>query len=350
MAINTKKKGKEDREVNKFGKLQTYRNNERERKYYAKRGIKIDNPIKMNPSRLSTDNTKDERKRNIKASAKTQELDVGANPANSSHTSKKAANKFNRAKNKNADDEKLVAGMKMGTMKQILQKRVAEGKSIPENLKSKIKADVTKNDIVNRRLSGGKEVPERLKNGINASNSKIELKSNTPGYRQIKGKEDDPVMKELNEAYETCTNTGNYSQYKKAFDTICKILKIHNASAIGTIDEDFPSNGMMSFSCRVYYTKRMTLKQTDRLIHTSKEKGLTSLGPQFKSSDGVLYASPRVYFSKNSSMSKLGGSSGNGDYKYELLSPQSTAFVDGELGDPACYIETKSSLPVKLVE
>jgi hypothetical protein len=97
--------------------------------------------------------------------------------------------------------------------------------------------------------------------------------------------------------------------------------------------------------------KSITIKNTDRLFHTSSKAGITSLSPCFKSyHDGIvetLYPSKRIYFAKNYPMNRYGlcwdGKGRVYEYKH---GGNITAKIDEELGKPACLIETSSDISV----
>lgn len=103
--------------------------------------------------------------------------------------------------------------------------------------------------------------------------------------------------------------------------------------------------------CQTRPEKSLTVKNTDRLFHTSSKTGLTKLEPCFKSyHNGIvetLYPNKRIYFSKNYPMNRTGFNwDGKGRvYEYKF-SGTINAKIDEELGKPACFIETNSDIPV----
>lgn len=93
------------------------------------------------------------------------------------------------------------------------------------------------------------------------------------------------------------------------------------------------------------------LQQGTVLYHTTTIRNLNRLNGTFRSKDGALYPSKRVYFTVGKPGSRLGGNVvNNTDYVYKYTGDVSKAFVDQELrGGGAVYIEIDTSLPVSLV-
>lgn len=153
--------------------------------------------------------------------------------------------------------------------------------------------------------------------------------------------------------------TENYSEYKKAFDKVCRFCHIVPRGTIITKFEIHSGSKENQNSVLVEYsynTKKIQLPEGMKLYHISKVEGIKELIPQFrgKSAKGYFYDKPRIYFTIHKSMPKF-----LADYafyekmhKYECMEPIKNVYVDplvwnGNL-QGAVYVETNK--PIKVEE
>ena len=143
--------------------------------------------------------------------------------------------------------------------------------------------------------------------------------------------------------------TEDYREYKDAFKNMARLLGNPNACTIkitpnsrgGKINgESF--NSKQSAGC----------SSSDKLYHTSNQKGITRLNGKFRGHEGFYFSSKRVYFHKNNPGSISTSSNSDyiakdGEYVYQFMGNPSSAFVDPEIKGSAVFIETDTSIPVK---
>ena len=143
--------------------------------------------------------------------------------------------------------------------------------------------------------------------------------------------------------------TEDYREYKDAFKNMARLLGNPNACTIkitpnsrgGKINgESF--NSKQSAGC----------SSSDKLYHTSNQKGITRLTGKFRGHEGFYFSSKRVYFHKNNPGSINTSSNSDyiakdGEYVYQFMGNPSSAFVDPEIKGSAVFIETDTSIPVK---
>lgn len=161
----------------------------------------------------------------------------------------------------------------------------------------------------------------------------------------------------LVETYNTIRQCETYSEYKKAFDKLCKFCHITPKGTIITKCNIRSGSSKDRNSIIVEYsynTKKITLPEGTKLYHMSKVAGIKELIPQFrgKSAKGFLYNKPRIYLTIKKSMPKF-----MADYKlnekmhkYEVKNPPTDVYVDplvwGKMTG-AVYVETNKPLPVE---
>lgn len=170
------------------------------------------------------------------------------------------------------------------------------------------------------------------------------LKSRHQSSSHFHGELDDTTFEKFNRHYQICRTTDNYNEYKQHFKELCRILGCSPRSVIGRVDiqdnnkinVDFKKDGVPA-----------NVEKGSVLYHTSDTKNITRLNGTFRAKDGVLYPTKRVYFmvGKPGSRYGLGGGDSN---VYEYTGDVSKCYVDSELHGNAVYIETETSIPVKM--
>jgi hypothetical protein len=162
---------------------------------------------------------------------------------------------------------------------------------------------------------------------------------------RIDGVVDETTFNNLYRHISICRTTENYAEYKQHHFQICKMCGVPSTATIG-VGAKFDDNArkvVIPFFCET--PKKANIPTGSVLYHTSSQKGIKRLTGRWKSSDGALYSSMRVYFSVGQAMSKTGVGGYNTTYVY--TGPTNNAYIDPELHGSAVYIETNTSIPVK---
>lgn len=142
--------------------------------------------------------------------------------------------------------------------------------------------------------------------------------------------------------------TDNYSEYKQHHLQLCKMCGVPTHSSIAPVPLFEKGNKVV---IRFYTEKnKATIPQGSKLYHTSKTNNIKRLTGTWKSSDGVLYSSMRVYFYIGNAGNRLGGSSSGSEHVYEFTGNVNNVFIDPELGGKAVFIETNTSIPVTQIK
>ena len=143
--------------------------------------------------------------------------------------------------------------------------------------------------------------------------------------------------------------TEDYREYKDAFKNMARLLGNPNACTIKIM----ANSGGCKINGECFNSKQSAgCSSSDKLYHTSNQKGITRLNGKFRGHEGFYFSSKRVYFHKNNPGSINTSSSTDyiakdGEYVYQFMGNPSSAFVDPEIKGSAVFIETDTSIPVK---
>ena len=143
--------------------------------------------------------------------------------------------------------------------------------------------------------------------------------------------------------------TEDYREYKDAFKNMARLLGNPNACTIKIMANS--GGGKINGEC--FNSKQSAgCSSSDKLYHTSNQKGITRLNGKFRGHEGFYFSSKRVYFHKNNPGSINTSSNSDyiakdGEYVYQFMGNPSSAFVDPEIKGSAVFIETDTSIPVK---
>ena len=143
--------------------------------------------------------------------------------------------------------------------------------------------------------------------------------------------------------------TEDYREYKDAFKNMARLLGNPNACTIKIMANS--GRGKINGEC--FNSKQSAgCSSSDKLYHTSNQKGITRLNGKFRGHEGFYFSSKRVYFHKNNPGSINASSNSDyiakdGEYVYQFMGNPSSAFVDPEIKGSAVFIETDTSIPVK---
>lgn len=143
--------------------------------------------------------------------------------------------------------------------------------------------------------------------------------------------------------------TEDYREYKDAFKNMARLLGNPNACTIKIMANS--GGGKINGEC--FNNKQSAgCGSSDKLYHTSNQKGITRLNGKFRGHEGFYFSSKRVYFHKNNPGSINTSSNSDyiakdGEYVYQFMGNPSSAFVDPEIKGSAVFIETDTSIPVK---
>lgn len=164
----------------------------------------------------------------------------------------------------------------------------------------------------------------------------------------IDGVLDDNTFEKFKRHLDICQSTDDYREYLQHHRELCKMIGCDLKSVLYCIRVQ--KGNKISLYVRTDKTPA-NIEDGTILYHTTTVKNLNRLNGTFRSKDGALYPSKRVYFTIGKPGSRLGGNSmNNTDFIYKYTGDISKAFVDQELrGGNAVYIETETSLPVTLV-
>lgn len=226
----------------------------------------------------------------------------------------------------------------------VLKKKYDRGsisKSEYEKRVSEIKGKSSLGFLPNKSADIVKKRPEASKKQTES------LKSRHQSPEHFHGELDDITFEKFNRHYKICRTTDNYNEYKTHFKELCKILGCSQRSVIGKvtiqkkkIDVDFRKDGIPA-----------NVPDGAILYHTSTTPNIQRLNGTFRAKDGVLYPTKRVYFYVGKPGSRLGGAGDGDKYTYEYTGSVSKCYKDSELrGSNAVYIETDTSIPVKMVK
>jgi hypothetical protein len=166
---------------------------------------------------------------------------------------------------------------------------------------------------------------------------------------RIDGTVDDVIFKNLQRHLNICRTTENYSEYKQHHSQICKMCGVPKDSSIAPSPRlDISSHKV----CIRFYTEKnkAEIPVGSKLFHTSKQNGITRLQGKWKSSDGVLYSSMRVYFYIGKPGSRIGSTVSENEHIYMYKGSTDNAYIDPELHGNAIYIETNTSVPVTKIK
>lgn len=164
----------------------------------------------------------------------------------------------------------------------------------------------------------------------------------------------------LKEAFDTMTSTEDYTEYKKAFDKVCRYchivsrgVVIYSYKLVKNKEDGKKHSLFLSYS---YNTKQITIDDDTVLYHISPNAGITELTPNFKgkAAKGYLYDKHRIYFTMRKNLPKvLTDLTGNKEtHTYMCTKKINKVFVDPLVRDKnsrAVYVETTSPIPVKEV-
>ena len=143
--------------------------------------------------------------------------------------------------------------------------------------------------------------------------------------------------------------TEDYREYKDAFKNMARLLGNPNACTIKIMANS--GRGKINGEC--FNSKQSAgCSSSDKLYHTSNQKGITRLNGKFRGHEGFYFSSKRVYFHKNNpgninTSSNSDYIAKDGEYVYQFMGNPSSAFVDPEIKGSAVFIETDTSIPVK---
>lgn len=223
----------------------------------------------------------------------------------------------------------------------LLKKKYDKGSITKEDYEKKVKEIKAKSSygvLPDKISSIEKKRPESSKKKTES------LKSRHQSSEHFHGELDDITFEKFNRHYKICRTTDNYNEYKQHFKELCRILGCSPRSVIGKvsmqgkkISVDFRKDGIPA-----------NVEKGSILYHTSDVKNISRLNGTFRAKDGVLYPTKRVYFMVGKPGSRYG--IGNGDSNvYEYTGDVSKCYIDSELrGGKAVYIETETSIPVKM--
>ena len=205
------------------------------------------------------------------------------------------------------------------------------------------------NKIINiEEASDMKELEDEWKTA-NQNHSKKVFKSNVLSENEYNN------LFDLRKIMKT---TDDYTEYKKAFEKVCRFCHIVPRGTIITKfiiksgSKENKNSVLVEYS---YNTKKIKLPEGMKLYHLSKVEGITELQPQFrgKSAKGYFYDKPRIYFTIHKRMPKF-----LADYKihekmhkYECKVPISDVYVDPLVWNKsfqgAVYVEINKPVPVE---
>lgn len=203
-----------------------------------------------------------------------------------------------------------------------------------------------KANAIKRAIASGTELPDSIKNKLVKKSGPIDKKTaerySNSYFRKSFSDDEKDAFNELKSLYEIMKKTNDYNEYKKAYDRFLNITGHDGASHIDSID--FQGN-QLSFSFKGKDKEEKA--GSSKYYHTSLGKNIGELYPTFKSSDGVYYNTPRVYFNKDKPMNRMGGFSSNNASTYSTeFDPDSDIKIDSELNGDARYKETRRAIRV----
>lgn len=144
--------------------------------------------------------------------------------------------------------------------------------------------------------------------------------------------------------------THDYTEYKKCHREFTRLTGINPNSSIGQIM--FEGNSIIF---NIHKGGKGIINTDDsKFTHNSSNSNINELLPTFKSSDSsfnsrVFHPDPRVYFYRNRSGSRVGGSSTDDkSSNYEKKDKTSKYYEDPELrGGNAVYIKGRKAIKIK---
>ena len=147
----------------------------------------------------------------------------------------------------------------------------------------------------------------------------------------------------------------SYSDYKKAFNFICKFMGIDNGCMIEHLEFKNDKKDKDSRICSLCYSKgtiKIKIPEGLSLIHVSPVEGITALNPTFRNKKlgHFMYPSKRVFFTIEKDIKAKNASlSGQKLHRYRAKNIQ-YAYIDptcNTFSDRAVYIETDTPIPVE---
>ncbi len=211
-----------------------------------------------------------------------------------------------------------------------------------------------KAEAVKRQLKSGGNLPDSIKSRLvkkagPVNTDTADRHSNTY-FRKTFSDDEKGVFEELKSLANTMKQTNDYGEYKKAYDRFLKLTGYDNASHISVID--FQGDQLAFHLAGDDKTEKAG---DSTYYHSSSAKGLKKIYPSFKSSDGVYYQTPRIYFGKDIPMSRVAGN-GSSITNDPELSVYKTKFdkdsdvrEDSELHGDARYRESRRAINIEEV-
>ena len=271
-----------------------------------------------------------DRKHKIRSSARSTKGTIpnyGANPRFSNDADEHAIEKYKMSKKyKNIDIDSSLKDIKNETKKRILTERLKQGKNISGNISKK---------LVNKK-----------------EYQPVESERDGRLYFHKTFDADDDAYQELLKLFKIMKSSNDYPEYKIAHDKFAKITGYNKTTSFKNIRfSKIKDNKRKLEFYPVFDGLNEKTKKDDKFYHGSKTDGIKNLTPTFKSTDGVFYATPRIYFNKNFYGSKISGSTGSNskDPQYFADSKIKKVKVDNELHGNARYVTTTREIPVKKV-
>lgn len=231
----------------------------------------------------------------------------------------------------------------------ILNKQYKHGKITKKEFEQKVKEipgmEIARGVTVPLDKGGSKAYFDQNKSARpNRNKGVTDLKSIRKANR-IDGVVDDITFEKLDRHLNICRTTDNFREYKQHHSQICKMCGFDTRSCISMVRIGTNNKISMTF---ISDRTKANIPPGSKLYHTSKQKNITRLRGTFRSTDGVLYPTMRVYFNMDNGISKQGGLDSS-LITYEYTGSVSNAYVDNEIGRKAVYIETNTSVPVRKV-
>lgn len=169
--------------------------------------------------------------------------------------------------------------------------------------------------------------------------------------KNLNKKDADTVVK----TYKGMLDSKGYRDYKKKFDSICRLMGIPSGNTTIESIQIGPVEGQKDMrKIRIKYSsgrKRVIIPNGLRLTHTSNNPNVKELKPAFKGKGGskICFSTPRCYFKLNKETPTP--SSSGGQIKYTPKTNFQTAYIDSFTTNPVggvVYID--SAFPIQLVK
>ena len=187
-------------------------------------------------------------------------------------------------------------------------------------------------------------------------NKLIPRESVDSSKNNFSSKLDDSEYKEMKEIFNILNNSEDYTEYKKAFEKLCKFCHIVPNGTIIT-KHTITGNENSGYTLDVEYSynnKKISLPSNVALYHQSKVDNISELIPAFrgKSEKGYLYYKPRVYLTIRQSLPKISTDYAFGTklHTYICMKNIKDVYVDPLLNasiNGAVYVEGSAKIPVK---